>query len=649
MRYRLCALEEELPGLTRIGLDRLCSLLPELGFPVDGVEDRMGDPILDVDVTANRGDALSHRGLARDVAAKLRMPLKPLKHRPLDEGTPRFPVRLEADACPLYATAILELGATQVTPDEVVTLLAALGINAKHLAAVDASNELLQRYGHPTHAFDADTLQGALIVRWARDGERLLGLDGVERVLTHQDLVIADEGGPVALAGVLGGERTKVTPQTRRVLLESAYFEPRVVRRMAHRHGLHTDASHRFGRGVDPAMATVVRDLLVERLQAWAGAQLVGAWTVGALPPAPPRVALPGVFLDRMAGEAIPLEEAEAALRSLGCRVSPETSVLWVEPPTWRHDLNLPEDLAEEVLRLRGFDQLGMALPPLEGPPQPLDEGYLQRRRVAQRLAHAGFFQTVTYGFVDPDEPPLGDDVEGRLLANPLGREYSLMRGTLLRSLRAVAVANLAQGAREVRLFEIAPTYRATAQGPQETWTLGLLWAGRIGGEDPLSPVRELATEEGRSFLLGVLEDLGLPAASWKPVPVDDEGALGWMVEGPLTDLPACPDRIIPPFRPFSRFPRVERDLSLLVEMGRSYRDLVQAMEAVLRAEAGSAFQDLRCVDVFRHKSLPVGREAWLLRLRFQAPDRTLTGSEVDAWVASALAVARAHGAELRA
>lgn len=646
MRYHLRALRLELPALAEIPLVEVCELLPSLGFPVDGVEARETDPILDVDVTANRGDAQSHRGLARDLSARLGAGLAPLSHTALAEGEPLFPIRLEADACPIYATAILELGSVQATPEEAVWLLGAMGANAKQLAAVDASNELLHRYGHPTHAFDADTLKGALIVRWGREGERLVGLDGVERKLTAEDLVIADEAGPVALAGVMGGDATKVTASTRRVLLESAYFDPRVVRRMAHRHGLHTDASHRFGRGADPAMAPVARDLLAARLMAWAGARLVGAWTAGALPGVRPAVELAPGLLNRIAGEAIPLEEAELWLTRLGCQVARSGEGLQVQPPTWRHDLAIPEDLAEEVLRLRGFDRLGSALPPLEGPPQPLESGYLQRRRVAARLAQLGFFQTVTYGFVDPEEPPLGDEAAGRILANPLGQEYSLMRGTLLRSLRATALANLAQGAREVRLFEIAPTHRATPAGPEESWTVGLLWAGQAGGEDPLSPVRSLAPEEGRAFLLGVLEDLGAVA---QPVPVAEDGPLGWMVELPLAALPAHSERIIPPFRPFSRFPRVERDLSLLVDLAQGYRELADAMAASLRACAGSAFQDLRCVDVFRHKSLPTGRQAWLMRMRFQALDRTLTGEDVDAWVAAALEAARAHGAERRA
>lgn len=662
MLYDLRALRRELPCLAELRQTDLCELLASLGFPVDGVTPRGEGAVLDLDVTANRGDAQSHRGLARDLAARLGASLAPMDQEPLPEGEPLFPVRLEAEACPLYATALLELGAAQATPEEAADLLAALGMNAKQLAAVDASNELLHRTGQPTHAFDAERLQGALVVRWGRPGETLLTLDGVERRLSAEDLVIADEAGPVALAGLMGGEGTKVHAGTRRVLLESAWFDPRVVRRMAHRHGLHTDASQRFGRGADPAMARVVRDLFVARLQAWAGARLLGAWTAGALPPARPSVHLGSELLARIAGEAIPMTEAAALLGRLGCAVAVcAEGGLDLRPPTWRHDLAIPEDFAEEVLRLRGFDRIGAALPPLEGPPVALDPGYLLRRRLASRLAHLGFFQTVTYGFVDPWEDKgfaLGDAPEGRTLANPLGQEYSLLRGTLLRSLRDVALGNLAQGAREVRLFEIAPTFRSGVDGPEQHWTLALLWAGQQGGQDPLSPVRPLDTEQGRAFLLGVLRDLGVDAIQAERLastgklrevlPEEGGKTCGWMAELAVETLPVPEARVIPGFVPFSRFPVVERDLSLLVGLDQGYRALVEAMAGALRNAAGAIFQGLGCVDVFRHRSLPAGRQAWLMRARFQAMDRTLTGEEVEAWMAAALAAARSLGAELR-
>lgn len=633
------ALAQELPAVAEVETRQLCEWLASLGFPVDGIESHGGTVVLDVDITANRGDAMSHRGIARELAAKLEIPLAPLGAIPVAEGPALVSVRLESPACPVYSTAVLELGAG-VTPPEVQAFLSALGSTPKRLPAVDASNELLHRYGHPTHAFDADCIRGAVTVRFAKAGETLVTLDGVTRILTDRDLVIADEAGPVALAGVMGGEGTKVTEATRRVLLESAYFDPRTVRATARRHSLHTDASHRFGRGADPAMAPVARDLLVQRLQAWCGAKLAAAWTAGGVPTGRSPIRLSEDLLARIAGERLDAKAAAAALIRLGCRVSEEPGVLSVAAPSWRHDLAHFEDLAEEVLRLRGYDQIPSILPPLEGPPQPLSQALTQRQRLARRLAHLGFHQTVTYGFISPEadaafatpeNPP-----EGRTLANPLGLEYSVLRASLLASLRTAAEQNQRQGAKDIRLFEIAPTYCSTATGPVERFTLGAVWGGVLGGEDYLHPARSVQEAD----LRGVAQILGVARPA---IRVLGEGLYGF--EASLSDLPAAAECIIPAFKAFSRFPAVERDLSLLVDLGQSHEALAKAMVAAL---PGEVLQDLRCVDVFRHKSLPEGCQAWLMRLRFQA-DRTLVSEEVDDWMAAALGAAESQGARLRA
>jgi phenylalanyl-tRNA synthetase beta chain len=312
-----------------------------------------------------------------------------------------------------------------------------------------------------------------------------------------------------------------------------------------------------------------------------------------------------------------------------------------VVPPSWRHDLATPEDLAEEVLRLRGYEQIPSVLPPLEGPPEPLSPSYLQRQRLARRLAQLGFHQTVTYGFISPELDAAfaapGNDPAGRTLSNPLGQEYSVLRGSLLASLQAVAEQNVRQGAREVRLFELAPTYVSGGRGPLERFTLGLVWGGSLGGEDYLNPARPVREAD----LGGIALDLG-----WSQQPeVRRLGAGLFGLELPIADLPQPAPRIIPTYQPFSRFPVVERDLSLLVDLDQSYETLARVIRAALPADA---LRELRCVDVFRHKSLPAGRQAWLMRMRFQA-DRTLVGEEIDGWLAAALAAAESLGASLRA
>jgi phenylalanyl-tRNA synthetase beta chain len=350
--------------------------------------------------------------------------------------------------------------------------------------------------------------------------------------------------------------------------------------------------------------------------------------------------------------------EASILLERLGCEVTEGAYGVTVVPPSWRSDLGLPEDLAEEVLRLRGYELIASVLPPLESSPQPLGREYLKRRKLATRLANLGFFQTVTLGFGDPLEEKeghgIGDNPEGRLLRNPLGEDYSLMRGTLLRHLAQVARTNLERGAKEVRLFEIAPVYKALPQGGlSETWTLGINWAGTLGGEDPLTKPRKISDPEGRSYLIGILKSLGIDDVTlgnfkrwvlpgWE---TGIKGSAGWQFELPLSAIPDEPERVIARFTPFSHFPAVERDLSLLVGLDQSYASLQAAMAGAL---GDAPLLDLRCVDVFRHKSLPQGRQAWLMRLRFQSLDRTLTGEDVDAWVVLALNAAKRLGADLR-
>ena len=633
MLIALNALQAELDA--PLSREQAVTLLPMLGFPIDGVEGKGGTFVLDVDITANRGDMMSHRGVARELAAKLGAGLRPLAHRPLGEGAPAREIRLEIAECPVYATATLRLG-KGATPESASAFLALLGAGVKQLAAVDASNELLYRYGHPTHAFDADKLRGAITVRFARAGETLVTLDGIARDLSAGDLIIADESGPIAFGGLMGGEATKVTEATTRVLLESAWFDPRTVRLMARRHNLHTDGGQRFGRGADPAMATIARDLLAERLQAWCGAKLEAAWTVGAPPAKPEPVGVCEAMAARMAGEAIPASEIAQLLARLGCATEIKGDHVFTVPPSWRHDLAISEDLAEEVLRLRGYDQLPEALPPVQSEPEPLSLDYLKRQRLARRLANLGFHQTVTYGFVSPemDAAFAATPAEGRALGNPLGVEYSIMRGSLLPSLEAAARHNQRNGAREVRLFELSPVYASTASGPSSSGRLGLVWSGVQGGEDPLTPARPAHPLDG----VAIAADLGAATPSVQDL---GEGLFGLELE--LAGLPSEAARVIPPFQAFSRFPAVFRDLSLRLPADQRYGPLAAAMQGALPAEC----TDLRCVDVYRGKGLEGGQQAWLIRMTFQA-DRTLTSEEVDGWVARALAAAEGLGAKLR-
>jgi phenylalanyl-tRNA synthetase beta chain len=652
MLIELAALQAEIAAIKDMGVAELSECLAMIGFPVDGTYTQHGSTILNVDVPVNRGDALSHRGLARDLAAKLgsRLPnlaVPPVPVKKTNGGVATIPIVLEADACPLYAAALLSIdcGKADQTPKSVEDFLAAVGSSAKGLVPVDASNEILHRYGHPTHAFDADKLSGGICVRWAKQGEILLALDGVQRDLDPKDMVIADESGPIALAGVIGGDATKVTELTKKVLIESAYFNPVAVRAAARRHGLQTDASLRFGRGTDITFVEAARDIFAGRLVSWAGAELLGSWTTKAAarkPECRESILMPNL-LERIAGETIQPGEAGNILLRLGCKVEPAQGGLRVQPPSWRHDLSIAEDYAEEILRIKGYGCIGAALPLLGGTPGAMPESFQLKLAVSRRLTHLGFYQVVTHGFIGPDADAgfAKSAVEGRTLLNPLGVDYSVMRGSLLPSLRDIAEANLRNGVKDVRLFEVAPIFESVPSeldGPVETATLGLVWAGTIGGEDPLTSCRPVMVAD----LIAAATDIGF---SGEPI-VSELGHQTFGIEISLSALGGKPEKIIPTFKPFSRHPAVTRDLSLLVPLGFSYGVLGQAIGVALES---SPIQSIRCVNVFKDKKLiEEGKQAWLVRLRFQAMDRTLTGAEVENWVNAAIEAAKACSAALR-
>ena len=665
MLINLNTVLNELPALKDISVDKLCEDLAALGFPVDEVKACNGSTVLDIDVTPNRGDAQSHYGIARDLAAKLGMQLRSVPRPSVVEGEPALFVRLEAlGVAPVYSTAVLEVEPinNDVVPETVKALLSSLNVSVKGLPAVDASNEILHLYGQPTHAFDADLVQGDISVRWARDGESLVTMDMVERRLTDKDLIIADSVGPISMAGLIGGNSTKVSATTRRLMLESAFFDPRTVRAMSYRHDLHTDASQRFGRGVDPEFAIVARDLLVCRLQDWAGARLQSAWTVGNVPLAANTIHMPWTLLDLVVGYRIDRFEVVYLLQLLGCIVYSYSDKLIVKTPSWRHDLNIAVDLVEEILRLKGYETIPLVIPQLHSAPVQFASDYIKRRSLTSRLASLGFFQTVTMSFVgsgescDSEKEETSNRSELRTLKNPLSENYSVMRESLLPDLVRVAKLNLERGVKEVRFFEIAPVFKTCCdKSIEEIWTLGIVWGGESGGNDPLSKVRDIGKVDGKSFLIGILKSIGVTDASmlgfdnWQMFGYKDgfKKRLGWQFEIPIYLIPNKDDRVIPKFVPFSRLPIMERDLSLIVSLDQSYNTLRNAVVNAMN-DVGAPLHDLRCVDVFRHKSLPHGRQAWLFRLCFQAVDHTLTKEEVDSWMDLALATVKSFGAELR-
>ncbi len=478
------------------------------GTPVGaGVVDLLGlhaDTVLDVAVTPDRGYALSLRGIARETATAFELPFG-------DPGVVTLPpagaagpaVRVDDPAgCDRYvARTVSGLDPTASTPLVLQTRLAAAGMRPISLA-MDVTNVVLLGLGQPLHAFDRDLLIGALVVRRAAAGERLRILDGVDRELDPADLVIADDSGPVALAGVMGGRATEVTSSTRSVLLEAAHFDPATVAAAARRHGLPSEASRRFERGVDGALAPHAAQAAVELLVTHGGATADPGGTDVDLRHPPRVLELPDGATTRKAGRPYDTDTVVRRLTDVGCRVArTPAEVLEVLPPSWRPDLTGEAELIEEVIRLEGYETVPSVLPrAVSG--RGLPRGQLARRAVGRALGHAGLTEVVVPPFLGRRDlealglPPGDDRWHATALANPLDERAGLLRTTVLPGLLAAAVRNVGRGTRDVALFEVGRVFRP--------------------GPGPLPPAPRPATTTRPDDAALAALDAALPAQPWR-------------------------------------------------------------------------------------------------------------------------------------
>ena len=472
-------------------LDEMRALLTRSGSSVEHVEAHGDDALLDVDITGNRPDCMNHVGLAREISVLRGVPLRRPDAPPPESGAAASSLAralvAEAKLCPRYSARVLEDVRLGPSPDWLVRRLETVGVRSIN-NVVDVTNFVLWELGQPLHAFDLDTLEAAtIVVRRAAAGEKLRTLDGVERELLESDLVIADAGRAVALAGVIGGLATEVTASTRRVLLESAHFDRSSVRRTAKRLALHTDASHRFERGTDPEGTVVALDRAAALLAEIAGASV----RRGALDTIDPailerrEIAFAPGRLDAFAGASYDRSDLLRWFAGLGLDVLDSSGSIWkVRVPGWRRfDLERAEDLYEEAMRIRGFDAIAPALSPIFGSDGPETPVQKRRRLLRSHLVGQGFAETVQYAFVSREEDaryPLaktnGDGGGPVELANPLSERYTVLRRSMLPGLVDTAAFNLNRGAGAVRLFEVGNVFL-----DEEVESLGLVLGGADG------------------------------------------------------------------------------------------------------------------------------------------------------------------------
>ena len=664
MRFSRNWLIELAPGLRE--KPDLEARLTMAGFAVEDVLSSLDtgaerDEVLDIDVTTNRADAMCHVGLAREAAALFGVPLEPpavalpaeRSSAPADLVTIAVP-----DLCRRYVGVVVRGVKVETSPAWLQLRLLALGLRPIN-NVVDVTNLVLWESGQPLHAFDLATLRGGrVIAREAAAGERVRTLDGEERALEPGMVVIADADRAVALAGVMGGLETEVTGSTTDVLLESAWFDPRSVRRTARRLGMHTDASHRFERGVDPegqlAAAERAAALLVEL--AGAGEVDEAADVRGAaLPPLEP-ILLSGRRLDRFVGAEVPPAEVERLLSALGFGVEGLGGAEWrVSVPSWRRfDVLEEADLFEEVLRLHGFEKVEPALPAIGGPDAPELPAHRLRQRVREAIAAAGFAETVDWAFYGEDEDARFAPVSARgpalRLLNPLSERYGLMRRSLLPGLLEAASFNRRHGLAAVRLFEVGHVFwRGDGGEPREADQVGLVLGGRLGNPwqrtvsldlfDLKGAVEELGEALGRGVEAEPAEVAGfepgraarLRLAGGGP----GVGVLGQVsepMEGfalfaaevalePFLPLPPTPAVTLPPRRP-----AVPVDLTLTHPVDVPWAALAAEIERLRPPELASFELENR----YQGEGVPSGGVNTTIHFVYQLPDRSLTQEEVN-------------------
>ncbi|GAB3080371.1 phenylalanine--tRNA ligase subunit beta [Pedococcus soli] len=669
----------------------------------------LADEVVEVNVTPDRGYCFSLRGIAREYALSTGGVFRDPAHLDVaaanDDGyavnvTDGSPID-GVPGCDRYVARIVRgVDTTAATPQWMSKRLTQLGMRPISLA-VDVTNYVMMLLGQPLHAFDLSTLSGGVGTRRARPGEKLTTLDDVARALDPQDLLIVDgDDRPLAIAGVMGGESSEVTAATTDVLIEAAHFDPISVARSSRRHKLTTEASKRFERGVDPAVAAAAAQLAVDLLVTHGGGTAdPGVTDVDQRSSRGP-ITFDTTLPTRYVGLDYPQDEVVGTLRAIGCDVTDEGVaeggvVVSVLPPTWRPDLTDGPDLVEEVARVRGYDQIPSVLPtPRAG--HGLTHGQRVRRVVANTLAQQGLVEVLTYPFVAPGLfDALGyapQDVRRRAesLVNPLSDELPLLRTSVLDTLLEALRRNVARGQRDVAVYELglvtigrdepskAPVpgievkpddetlARIRAAVPDQPRHVAMAAAGDVERGGPWGPGRKVDASDAVAWALSLGTALGLDLvvtaterAPWHPgrvagITLQDGTVVGYAGElhpkvTSALDLPARTvaaeldvDVLVAatgvPLQAteLSTYPPAHTDVALVVA-----EDVPAAhVEAALRSGAGDRLESVQLFDIYRGEQVGDGHKSLAYRLTFRAAERTLTTDEVSALRDAAVAAA---------
>jgi phenylalanyl-tRNA synthetase beta chain len=653
------------------------------GTAIDSIEENAGGgPVLDAEVTSNRPDCLGHYGIAREVSAIYRLPLKspqPKLKEIAEKSADAARVEIESpDLCGRFTARVMRGVKVQPSPDWLRQRLEAIGQNSIN-NVVDATNYVMFELGHPLHAYDLDKLSDRrIVVRRSKPGEKLRTLDGTERALPKEICVIADGARAIGIGGVMGGAETEISFSTRNILIECAWFDPISVRRTSKTLGLRTEASYRFERGADPDMAEIASRRTAELIQQLAGGEIL-AGVIDVYPRPEPRrkIKFTRKELLRVMGADIPDRDIEDILSALGFhpvrndgnRGSAESLVAeWeCQQPSWRRDVTRGIDLVEEVARLYGYDKFPPRLPPAKLPAQRLPHAEAQDR-VIERLIALGYHEIVAIPIVDSKRDALfrPEKVAPAVIGNPLAEDASTMRSTGLVSIVSALEWNLNHAQRNLRLFEIGKAYELRNGDPVESLVLTLGATGLAREKT----IYEAAREFSFADLKGDLDRIGEIAGgfAWEP------GGPGWLagaraakisfdhamgtkpghsnsvgIAGQLARriadefklrqdvfvaelrfdlLLEAIDRASAAlrFKSLPKYPAVERDFSLVLADGVTFSQVA----AVIRTLEIPEVESIEAADLFRGGQVPAGKFSLMIRVTFQSSQATLTEARVS-------------------
>lgn len=663
----------------------LAEELTHTGTAVESVAQEGGQAIFEMEITTNRVDAMNHYGIARECSAIYDRDLKPIAPRlPKVKEHAKFPIEIEdAGGCARYTARMIQNVKIGPSPTAVAERLALVGASSIS-NAVDASNYALVEMGHPTHAFDMDLLAGGkIVVRRARKGESVKTLDGVERKLEPDDLVIADDKRPVALAGIMGGFDTMITDKTKNILIESAWFDPATVRRTARRLGMHTDASHRFERGADFGATPFACARVAELILQSAGGELCGAETdtIGRKLARKP-LKLRRREIVRILGQEISDKDVKRILGRLGFGLHSSKPGEWqVTLPTWRLDVEREIDLIEEIARLHGYNNFRNTLPAFRGSVVELPH---ERKQHAVRghLLALGYDEAISTTFISHAEAEqFVPGVKPVELANPLSEEAAVMRTSLVPGILGMLAHNLNRGVTSARLFESGNVFEVASNRTREQMQLCLGATGNV--------VEASAHETARAYsffdLKGAVEEV-LGAFEHNSIYFDADAqtahyhagrsarvALDGRTVARLGQLSAeiaatrkfkqdiyvaeiFLDRVYEhelrqaKYGPLSKYPAVERDFSFIFPSGVTFEQVRGAVDRLGIAELRSVTTaDLLQGKAAERASVPAGKYSLLLRASFQSHERTLRDDEVAAWAKQIIGALEKLGGTLRA